>query len=89
MAQMIDMLPPARMADLKPGETVVVTSTKGAASDEVTAIVFLAHADFVARMIQAAAHGGQGADDSPDMSEILRRHGVKPGGSLNIPAIIP
>lgn len=88
MAQMIDMLPPAKIADLKPGETVVVTSTKGSMPDEITAIMFLANADFVAQMMQAAAHGGH-ADGMPDMSEMLRRHGVPPGGSLNIPAILP
>jgi hypothetical protein len=89
MAQMIEMLPPAAINDLKPGETVVFTSTKGANPEEMTAIVFLANADFVAQMMQAAAHGGQAANGMPDMGEILRRHGVAPGSRMTLPAILP
>jgi hypothetical protein len=88
MAQMIDRAPAAKIQDLKPGMTVVVTSTKGAASNQVTAIVLLANADFVVQMMQAAAHPGQ-PNGMPGMDEMLRRHGVTPGGGFTLPAIIP
>jgi hypothetical protein len=88
MAQAIDRAPAAKIEDLKPGMTVAVTSTKGAANNEITAIVLLANADFIVQMIQAAAHGGQAPNGMP-MEEVLRRHGVAPGGSFTLPAIIP
>ena len=89
MAQMIDMVPPATIDDLKPGRTVVVTSTKGAASNEITAIVLLANADLVIQMIHAA-EGKQAEHGGPVMEEMLRRHGVTPGaGGMTLPGIIP
>jgi hypothetical protein len=89
MAQMIDRAPAAKIEDLKPGITVVVTSTKGATSDEITAIVLLANADFIVQMMQAATHGGQPPNGMPNMDEILKRHGAVPGGGFTVPAIIP
>ncbi len=88
MAQMIDRAPAAKIEDLKPGMTVVVTSTKGASSNELTAIVLLANADFIVQMMQAAAHPRQ-PNGMPGMDEMLRRHGVVPGGGFTVPAVIP
>jgi hypothetical protein len=63
---MIERMPAVTVAALKQGETVIVSSTKGATSGDVTAILLLANADFLIRMAsqQQAAAGqqrGQGA----------------------------
>ncbi len=89
MAQIIDRAPAAKIEDLKPGGTIVVTSTKGKTNDELTAIVLLANADFIVQMMQAAAHGGQAPNGMPNMDEILKRHGGGAGGGFTLPAIIP
>ena len=47
----------AKIEDLKVGGSVIVTSTKGAKSDSVTAILLLANADFLVQMAQ-----GQGSE---------------------------
>src|SRR4029077_1927683 len=55
LAQMIERMPPTKLEDLKPGDMVVVSSTKGAKSDEITAITLLANADMLIRMATMAA----------------------------------
>lgn len=61
--QMIEHFPAVKLEDLKPGATVVITSTKGAKSGEITAILVLSNADMLIRMASAmkAAGGGAGA----------------------------
>jgi hypothetical protein len=49
-AQMIERMPPATLESLRPGETIAVSSTKGAKADRLTAIVLLANADMLVRM---------------------------------------
>src|SRR5260370_5549329 len=88
LAQMIERMPPTKLEDLKPGDMVVVSSTKGAKSDEITAITLLANADMLIRMATMAAPGGarpQGAAASgPSLG------GLSTGlDSLNLPAINP
>jgi hypothetical protein len=60
ISQMIDSLPPAKVEDLKTGDTILVSSTKGARNDQITAIVFLANADALVQILasRAAASGG-------------------------------
>jgi hypothetical protein len=58
---MLERMPLAKMEDLKAGETIVVSSTKGAKTNEVTAIMMLANAENVLRMIAAQSGGGRGA----------------------------
>ncbi len=91
IAQMIDRMPPAKLEDVKPGETIIVSSTKGSKSDEITAITMLSNADGLIRMITmaAAASAGRGAAGG------LGGAGPSLGGlatgldSLNIPGITP
>jgi hypothetical protein len=88
LAQMIERMPPTKLEDLKPGDMVVVSSTKGAKSDEITAITLLANADMLIRMATMAAPGGarpQGAGASgPSLG------GLSTGlDSLNLPGINP
>jgi hypothetical protein len=65
MAQMLEHAPAAKLDDLKAGEKIVVSSTKGARPDEITAIMLLGNADMVIQMATApsgrgAGGGGQG-----------------------------
>ena len=89
LAQMIDRMPPAKFDDVKPGETIIVSSTKGAKSDEITAITLLSNADGLIRMLtmMSAASAGRGAAagaSGPSLS------GLATGlDSLNIPGITP
>jgi len=56
---MLDRMPAAKIEDLKPGETIVVTSTKGAKTDHLTAIMLLGNAGMVVQMAAAQAGGGR------------------------------
>ena len=62
MAAMLERMPLAKIEDIKVGESVVVSSTVGAKSDEITAITLLANADMIIAMAQrqGAAAGGPG-----------------------------
>jgi len=50
LSQMIDRLPAGKIDDIKPGTSVVVSSTKGSEADKLTAIVIVANADQLIRM---------------------------------------
>jgi hypothetical protein len=58
---MLERMPVSKLEDLKPGETIVVSSTKGATSNEVTAIMMLANADGMLQMIAAQSGSGRGS----------------------------
>ena len=53
ICSMLDRMPAATLPELKPGETVIVSSTAGAKSDELTAIVLLAGAEPIVDMLRA------------------------------------
>jgi hypothetical protein len=59
MSQMLDHMPVAKLDDLKTGEKIVVSSTKGAKPDEITAIMLLGNADMLIQM--ATVPSGRGA----------------------------
>jgi hypothetical protein len=75
----MERLPVATIEDLKMGGAVIVTSTKGARSDAVTAILLLANADFLVRMAQAPSSGGESGMDA-----INRLHGGMLSGPTGI-----
>jgi hypothetical protein len=84
IGQMIERLPVTKLEDLKPGITIVVSSTKGAKEDQFTAITLLANADMLIRMASMMAGGaarppGMGAGAGPSLS----------GLAMDIPAITP
>jgi len=58
---MLERMPLSKLEDLKAGETIVVSSTKGAKNDQVTAIMMLANAGTILQMIAAQSGGGRGA----------------------------
>jgi hypothetical protein len=62
LSQMLERMPAAKLDDLKPGEKIVVSSTKGAKADEITAIMLLGNADMLIQMAtRPAAGSGRGA----------------------------
>jgi len=61
MASMLERMPPAKVEDIKVGESIVVSSTVGAKADEITAITLLANADMIIAMAQRQAGAAGGA----------------------------
>ncbi len=61
MSQMLDRMPAAKLDELKAGEKIVVSSTKGAKSDEITAIMLLGNADMLIQMATVPSGRGAGA----------------------------
>jgi hypothetical protein len=59
IAQIVDRLPSGNIEDINPGSSVVVSSTRGAAADKVTAILVIANADALIRM--ASTPTGRGS----------------------------
>jgi hypothetical protein len=49
---MLERLPQAKFEEFAPGETVIVSSTKGAVANEITAITLLGNAAFLVQMAQ-------------------------------------
>jgi hypothetical protein len=76
LAQMVDTMQAGTFDDIKPGQTIVVSSTKGAKNDHVTAIILLTNADTLIRMAQMRA-GGQQNGRGPGQ-------GMQPGGGMDI-----
>ena len=91
---MLERMPQAKLEDLKPGEMIVVSSTKGAKNDQVTAIMMLANADFLLQMVAAQSGGGAPARGGGGMA---RRHGRNDGrrrrhgrlGGMGLGGIMP
>jgi hypothetical protein len=80
LQRLIEGMPAGTIADLKVGGGVIVTSTKGAKSDELTAILVLGNADMFVQMAQGP--GGMGA--------LGQLHGGMLGGAagLSLPTMI-
>ncbi len=53
--EMIERLPPVALPDLRPGSTVIVSSTKGSKNDQLTAIMLVANADMLIQMASRAS----------------------------------
>jgi hypothetical protein len=90
VTQMLERIPPSKLEDLKAGEMVVVSSTKGASSDQITAIMLVGNAGMLIQMASrptggdARPAGGMGA--GPSMGPTGMAGGL---GGLNIPGMIP
>ncbi|MGB9178167.1 MAG: hypothetical protein WCB68_02890, partial [Pyrinomonadaceae bacterium] len=57
--EMIERLPTISVADLKPGEIIIVSSTQGADPTRLTAITVVAGADAILNMMQARQQGAR------------------------------
>ncbi len=88
IARMIVQLPAGKIEDLKVGRTVIVTSTAGARSDEVTAILLMANADGLIQMARMQSKGGDGMSTLDAISSLHGGMLAGPAG-LSIPTIIP
>lgn len=84
ITQMLERMPSAKLDDLKPGEMIVVSSTKGAKSDEVTAIMLLGNANMLIQMASAQGAGGR-AGGAGGANAAL---GGMMGGGFEMPAIM-
>lgn len=86
IAQMVEMMPAATVQDLKPGETIVVSSTKGENADHLTAIILLANADMLVQMASrqtgAAANRPNASGNQQGMSPGPMGGGMDLGGML-------
>ena len=86
MAQMVERMPAAKLDELKPGEKIVVSSTKGAKPDEVTAIMLLGNADMLIQMATVPSGGRGGGAGAAAMGG----GGMGMGGlqGLDLPSMI-
>ncbi len=91
MSAMFERMPSVKLEELKPGDTIVVSSTKGAKPDQITAIMVLANADFLLRM--AAAQSGRNRQDTsgPGMGGMGMggMSGMAGAGGFELPGMIP
>ena len=83
--QMLERMPAVKLADLKPGSTVVISSTKGARADRLTAIMVLSNADMLLLMastMSGANRAGMQAAGSGAMGVGAMMGGGSDSGSL-------
>jgi hypothetical protein len=64
--RMIERLPQVPLTDIKSGETIIVSSTRGNKADELTAITVVAGADFLLAMAGRRQTGGQRGSQSAE-----------------------
>ena len=90
-AQMIERMPTTQIDALKPGEAVVVSSTKGAKRDEVTAIMLLSNAEMLLRMASAQQSGRNGAQGGMQSQGLGMGMGGMNGGlgGIELPGMLP
>lgn len=82
LAQMVDTMQAGTFDDIKPGQTIVVSSTKGATNDHVTAIMLLTNADTLIRMASMQAGGG-GQPNGAGPGQGMQPGGM-PGGGMDL-----
>ncbi len=92
---MIEMMPVVKLDELKPGDTIIVSSTKGAHDGEVTAIMVLANADMLIQMASARANNGrsgsaqqQGMQGGMQGAAGMGSMGASSLGGLELPSMI-
>ena len=83
IAKVMNSMPSCGINDLKTGGAVLVSSTKGAAEDKVTAIMLLANAEMFVEMLQQQAQG-----NSAPMEHFFKSHGLNPAQGMNLPSIL-
>jgi hypothetical protein len=92
LTQMLERIPPSKFEDLKAGEMIVVSSTKGASNDQITAIMLVGNAGILIQMAsrqpggEGRPAGATGMGAGPSMMGGGMAGGL---GGLNIPGMIP
>jgi hypothetical protein len=66
--EMLERLPTIALADLKVGDTIIVSSTKGADPARLTAITLVSGADALLNMIAARQQAQPGGQTAPNPS---------------------
>lgn len=92
LTQMLERIPPSQFEDLKAGEMIVVSSTKGASSDRITAIMLVGNAGMLIQMAsrQAGGEGRPAGGPATGAGPSMMGGGMAGGlGGLNIPGMIP
>ena len=91
MARMLEMMPAAKIEDLKPGSMIVVSSTKGSKPGEITAITLLANAGMLIRMATMPPAAGMGRPPGGmPLGGGMNAGGPMGGvGGLDLPGITP
>jgi hypothetical protein len=87
LAKLIEMLPLTTFEALKVGGAVMVSSTRGSSSDQVTATRIISNVNFLIETAEAAA----GQRGMTTMDTITAMHGgaMRGPGGLSLPAIVP
>lgn len=86
LAQMVDTMQAGTFDDIKPGQTIVVSSTKGAKNDHVTAIMVLTNADMLIRMASMRV-GGSGQSNGAGPGQGMPNGGM-PGGGMDVSGML-
>lgn len=97
VSQMVEMMPSGTVEDVKPGQTIVVSSTKGQTADHLTAIALLANAEMLVQMASrqagAAGNGPRAAGNQQGMpAGAPMGGGMDLGGifgGIGLPGIVP
>jgi hypothetical protein len=76
--RMIEHLPAARIDEIQPGETIVVSSTRQARPDQLTAIMLLSNAEFLVRMATMRVAAADGAGNTNG------NRGMQPGAGMGL-----
>ena len=74
IAQMVEMMPAGTLEDVQPGQTIIVSSTKGEVADRLTAIILLTNAEALVQMASRQAGG------AANRSRVGDQQGMPPGG---------
>jgi co-chaperonin GroES (HSP10) len=96
LAQMIERMPSLALNAVKVGDTVVMSSTKGAVENEYTAIILLDKADMLIRMATTQRGGQNGASGAAGGAAGMQQMGGMQGaggmggglGNLELPSIM-
>ncbi|MDX1983411.1 MAG: hypothetical protein SFV51_24280 [Bryobacteraceae bacterium] len=85
IANMLERMPPAKASELTPGDTVIVSSTRGAKPGELTAIMLVAGAEPLLNMLAATQTASQRARG--DLS--IGGGGMSDGGLSGMISMVP
>lgn len=93
LAQMLERMPVSKLDDFKVGESVVVSSTRGASKDQIMAIMLLGNAERLIQMATASSSARQGGMGGGMMGGGMGGLGGGMGGGaiggLDISGIMP
>jgi hypothetical protein len=83
---MVERMPAATLADVTPGQTIVLSSTKGAQANRLTAIMLVANAEFLVRMASMRSDANGSKSTGPTMAEPAMGGMM---GELQLPGLMP